>query len=82
MQPRLSEGAGLAPLVQLLPSEMPGLPAAVSAALREVEADAMAYRNRGALLGYEATMRAARKIAARLRVDVYVDGPSEFEVTR
>lgn len=74
-------GAGLAPLVPLMPSQVRGLSPAVRAALREVEIAADGYRERGALLGYQATMNAAWVVAHRLSVDVYVSGPGDFEVT-
>lgn len=74
-------GAGLAPLVPLTPSQVRGLSPAVRAALREVEIAADGYRERGALLGYQAAINAAWTVAHRLSVDVYVSGPGDFEVT-
>ena len=63
--------------------DMPGYQAApsVRAALREIELDAEAYAARGALLGYDAAMKAAWRVAKRLQVDIYIDGPDDFEVT-
>jgi len=79
---RTRVGAGLAPLRDRLPSETLGLAPAVAAALREVEQEiAEPYRLRGALLGYDATMRTAQRIADRLSMDVYVASPAEFVVT-
>lgn len=74
-------GAGLAPLVPLMPSQVRGLSPAVRAALRELEFSAATYRERGSLLRYQATMDAAWVVANRLSVDVYVSGPGDFEVT-
>lgn len=76
-----SPGAGLAPLVEPRPSEMRGLPEAVRAVLRELEADADTFKQRGTLLGWKVTMDNAWKVANRLRVDIYVGGPQDFTVS-
>lgn len=74
-------GRGLAPLVDPLPSQTSGLPDAVRAVLRELEAEAAAFKQRGTLLGWKVTMDNAWKVANRLRVDIYVGGPQDFTVS-